>query len=229
MGPKNPVKKAIGIFGGTFDPVHNGHLRIALDALETLDLAEVRLIPLAHAVHREQPETPAAIRLEMLQAAVMSRSPFVVDDRELNRDGPSYTIDTLNSLHDEFPDQDLCLLLGGDAFNGFLTWRDPEGILSMANLAILGRPGHEWAPEPTIRQLLERHEVARLSAGRTGQIVNCPVTQLDIAASDIRRRISAGLSVDFLVPDQVLTLIKAYGLYSHETTAQGRQNEPVGL
>ncbi len=218
----------IGLFGGTFDPVHNGHLRIALDAVEALDLTEVRLIPLAHAVHRDQPETPAAIRLAMLQAAVNGRSQFVVDDRELNRDGPSYTIDTLRSVRAEFPDRDLCLLLGGDAFNGFLSWRDPEGILSLANLAILERPGHVRTPDPALQHLLERHEVKQLSAGR-GQIVISPVTQLDIAASDIRRRISAGRSIDFLVPDPVLTLIKAYGLYNSEGHSPDRQNGPVGL
>ena len=223
------MKNAIGIFGGTFDPVHNGHLRIALDALEALDLAEVRLIPLANAVHRDQPETPTAIRLAMLKAAVEGRSELVVDSRELDRDGPSYTIDTLSSLHTDFPDRDLCLLLGGDAFNGFLAWRDPEGILSMANLAILGRPGHVSASGPALKRLLENHQVPRLVAKRTGQIVNCPVTQLDIAASDIRRRISAGLSVDFLVPDQVLTLIKTHGLYGSRGNSPGRQNGPVGL
>ena len=223
------MKNAIGIFGGTFDPVHNGHLRIALDALESLDLTEVRLTPLAYAVHRDQPETPAAIRLEMLEVAVEGHAQLIVDSRELDRDGPSYTIDTLRSLHAEFPDRDLCLLLGGDAFNGFLTWREPEGILKLANLAILGRPGHEWASEPALKRLLQTHQVSQLIAGRTGQIVNCPVTQLDIAASDIRRRISAGLSVDFLVPDQVLTLIKTHGLYGSRGNSPGRQNGPVGL
>ena len=225
----DPAKNAIGVFGGTFDPVHNGHLRIALDAREWLGLDEVRLVPLAQAVHRDQPEAPAPRRLEMLQAAVGDRPGLVVDDRELSRDGPSYTIDTLNSLRSDFPDRTLCLLLGGDAFGGFLSWRDPEGILTLANVAILERPGHSLPDDPALRRLLEHHRVERLKAGRTGQIVLCPVTQLDIAASDIRQRLASGRGADFLVPDPVLALIRAHGLYGSESGSGGRHDGRVGL
>jgi nicotinate-nucleotide adenylyltransferase len=206
----------IGIFGGTFDPVHNGHLRIALDALELLDLDQVRLIPLAQAVHREQPATPAALRLEMLLAATAGRPQLVVDERELARSGPSYTIDTLRSLRREFPARTLCLLLGADAFDGFAAWREPEGILELANLAILERPGGQGPADPAARAILERHRVARLEPHRSGQIVECPVTQLDIASSDIRTRLAAGRSVDFLLPDAVLAVIAAHRLYQTE-------------
>lgn len=208
----------IGIFGGTFDPVHNGHLRIALDALEALRLDHVRLIPLSQAVHREQPATPAALRLEMLHAATAGRAELVVDERELNRDGPSYTIDTLRSLHAELPGQSLCLLLGGDAFNGFARWREPAGILDLANIAILERPGEHGPEDAAARRIFERHRVERLGPTPVGQIVECPVTQLDIASSDIRRRLAAGRSADFLVPEQVLSVIRAHRLY------QGRKD-----
>ena len=211
--PPGPAKHAIGVFGGTFDPVHNGHLRIALDALEALGLRQVRLIPLAHAVHRDQPETPAEIRLEMLQAAVAGRSDLVVDDRELNRPGPSYTIDTLQSLHADLADEDLCLLLGADAFAGFADWRDPLGILALANLAVLGRPGHPAPSDPRVHALLADRGAARLVPGRTGQIIEIPVTQLEIASSDIRRRVAAGRSADFLAPPSVVELIGRHGLY----------------
>jgi len=206
-------RKAIGIFGGTFDPVHNGHLRIAMDALEQLDLDHVRLIPLARAVHRDQPAAPAPLRRAMLEAAAADRPQLVVDARELRRQGPSYTVDTLRSLRAEFPGRTLCLLLGGDAFNGFAGWRDPEGILTLANIAILERPGQEGPQDPAARAIFEAHRANRLLPGNSGQIIECPVTQLDIASSDIRRRLAAGRSVDFLLPDAVLRLIVTNQLY----------------
>jgi nicotinate-nucleotide adenylyltransferase len=205
--------RTVGVFGGTFDPVHNGHLRIALDALEVLGLEQVRLIPLAHAVHRDQPETPAAMRLQMLKAAVAGRSDLVCDDRELRRQGPSYTVDTLKSLQRDLPERSLCLLLGEDAFNGFADWRDPQEILAIANLAVMQRPGEALPRPPALQQLLATHQTTTRDLTRTGQILFCPVTQLDIASSDIRQRLASGRSVDFLLPPGVLALIQQHRLY----------------
>ena len=199
------------MFGGTFDPVHNGHLRVALDALEALGLSEVRLIPLAHAVHRDQPETPADLRLAMLEAAVQGRPMLRVDARELRREGPSYTVDTLRELREQIPDRPLCLLLGADAFNGFPRWHRPEAILRMANIALLRRPDAAIAPE--VRELIDARRVERLDRRQTGRIVDCPVAQLAISSSDIRRRLAAGLSIDYLVPDAVLEIIQRHRLY----------------
>jgi nicotinate-nucleotide adenylyltransferase len=214
-GPEGAQRgQVIGVLGGTFDPVHHGHLRIAVEAREALGLDQVRLIPLAHAVHRDQPETPGELRLAMLRAAVAGHNGFAVDDRELVRQGPSYTIDTLRSLRAELPDTTLCLLVGGDAFNGFADWRDPEGILAIANLAVLQRPGHPPPTDPRVHRLLaERHRRKLDPSQRSGQIVEVAVTQLDIASSDIRRRIGAGLSIDFLAPPAVVALIGQHGLY----------------
>lgn len=203
----------IGIFGGTFDPVHYGHLRIALDAIEMLGLSQVRLVPLSQAVHRDQPQTPGHLRLQMLDAATAGRADMCVDDRELRRDGPSYTVDTLRSLHDEMPDESLCLLVGEDAFAGFTDWHAPGEILELANVAVLQRPGHELPRKADLQALLDAHRVDRLDPAAQGQIVFCPVTQLEIASSDIRRRLAAGLSIDFLLPDSVIALICRQGLY----------------
>lgn len=208
---RNGIVRPVGIFGGTFDPIHNGHLRVALDAQEVLDLAAVRLVPLARAVHRDQPATPAKIRLEMLRAAVAGRPQLVVDPREVERDGPSYTIDTLRSLRAERPDQPLCLLLGADAFNGFAGWREPDAILAIANIAILQRP--DVAVSAAVRGLFDAHHVEKLGAQPAGQIVTCPVAQLAIASSDIRQRLSNGRGIDYLVPDTVLELIRKQRLY----------------
>jgi nicotinate-nucleotide adenylyltransferase len=203
----------LGILGGTFDPVHHGHLRIALDALEQLDLAEVRLIPLAHAVHRDQPETPAELRLAMLQAATAGHAGLVADDRELRRTGASYTVDTLRSLHAELPGRDLCLLLGDDAFAGFPDWRDPDGILQLANIAVLRRPGDSDPFTGDAGELMRARRVDALQPGIAGQIQIVGVTQLDIASSDIRARLRAGRQIDFLVPESVLAIIQRHGLY----------------
>jgi nicotinate-nucleotide adenylyltransferase len=201
------------VFGGTFDPIHHGHLRIAMDALEQLALAEVRLIPLAHAVHRDQPETPGRIRLAMIQKAIAGRRGLIADDRELQRDGDSYTVDTLRSLADDMPDRDLCLLLGDDAFAGFLDWKAPDAILELANIAVLRRPGATRAFSGELGKLLRQRETGELQPGVCGQIRLLQVTQLDIASSDIRRRLAEGRSADFLLPDPVLSLIQAHGLY----------------
>jgi nicotinate-nucleotide adenylyltransferase len=203
------------VFGGTFDPVHNGHLRIALDALEQLGLEQVRLIPLAHAVHRDQPETPAALRLAMLQAAVAGRDDLLADDRELRRQGPSYTVDTLESLQQDLPERSLCLLLGGDAFDAFPTWREPRRILDISNIAVLQRPGHPPLGSAGSDDLLRGRLSERLDPERRGQIVACRTTQLDISSSDIRRRIAVGRSADFLTPAPVLDLIRRHALYRH--------------
>ncbi|MCB1802722.1 MAG: nicotinate-nucleotide adenylyltransferase [Gammaproteobacteria bacterium] len=203
----------IGVLGGTFDPVHNGHLRIALDARELLGLDHVRLVPLAQAVHREQPQTPSWLRRDMLAAALTGRHDLQLDDRELRRDGPSYTVDTLRSLHADLPGQSLCLLLGEDAFAGFPDWRAPDEILALANIAVLQRPGHALDEGGRVAGLLRQHRVEQLDPARNGQIVGCPVTQLAIASSDLRARVAAGRSIDFLVPPAVAELVARHGLY----------------
>lgn len=203
----------IGVFGGTFDPIHHGHLRLAIEARESLGLERVHLIPLAHAVHRDQPETPGALRLAMLRAALDGRDDLVADDRELRRAGPSYTVDTLRSLHAEQPDRGLCLLLGGDAFAGFADWHEPQAILGLANLAVWDRPGAGPDLDPRVQALLATHGAAALGPARSGQIVRLAGSRLEIASSDIRARVAAGRCVDFLAPPAVLALIEAHRLY----------------
>ena len=201
----------IGVFGGTFDPIHFGHLRPALDVVQSLDLAELRLLPLKVAVHRSQPLASAALRLQMTRLAVNGEPGFIVDDRELTRDGPSYTVDTLASLRDEVgADSPLCLLIGGDAFAGFLDWHRPRAILGLAHLVVMQRPG-----APTVRDQALRDEIGRrriddpraLRQAPAGRIYFQTVTQLDISSTRIRRMLAAGRSPRFLLPDAVLELI----------------------
>ena len=207
----------IGVFGGTFDPIHFGHLRPALDVVQSLGLAELRLLPLKVAVHRPQPLASASLRLQMTRLAVNGQPGFVVDDRELTRNGPSYTVDTLASLREEVgADSPLCLLIGGDAFAGFLDWHRPRAILGLAHLVVMQRPG-----APTVRDQALRDEIGRRRVDDPGALRQAPagriyfqtVTQLDISSTRIRRMFAAGRSPRFLLPDAVLELLEREQCY----------------
>jgi nicotinate-nucleotide adenylyltransferase len=215
----------IGVFGGTFDPIHFGHLRTALDVMQALELEEIRFIPLHGAVHRDQPETPAELRLEMARLAIRRQPGFVIDDREILRAGDSYTVETLASLRQEQPERTLCLLLGMDAFNGFLDWYRPDQILRLAHLVVMQRPGEGDHKNEAVETLLEARKVttpAQLKARDCGLIFQQPVTQLDISASKIRRLLAQGRTPRFLLPEAVLRLIENNNLYR---TGQAKQSQ----
>jgi nicotinate-nucleotide adenylyltransferase len=207
----------IGIFGGTFDPIHNAHLRVALDVVEALKLDEMRFLPLEHAVHRAQPLAGSDDRLAMLEAAIADEPRFRSDDRELRRGGLSYTLETLKSLREELGDDTpLCLLVGSDAFNHFLSWHEPEQVADLAHLVVMERPGYELPSDPALQIMVEQRAsdlAADLRNAPGGRIWFQPVTQLDISATDIRSRIAHGRSPRYLVPDPVATLIAERGLY----------------
>ncbi|MEW8428128.1 MAG: nicotinate-nucleotide adenylyltransferase [gamma proteobacterium symbiont of Ctena orbiculata] len=207
----------IGVFGGTFDPVHFGHLRTALDVMQGVGLEEVRFTPLHGAVHRDQPQAPAELRLEMVRLAVRPQAGFVVDDREIRRAGDSYTVDTLASLRRELPQRRLCLLLGMDAFSGFADWHRPDEILKLAHLIVMHRPGEAGPGDPRMKLLIDGSLVSsadQLMAKDHGSILLHPVTQLDISASQIRKPLAKGRTARFLLPEAVLQLIEKNGLYS---------------
>jgi nicotinate-nucleotide adenylyltransferase len=205
----------IGVFGGTFDPVHNGHLRTVLDVQEALGIRRIHFVPLKEAVHRDQPGTPAELRCALVQAAVADQPGFIMDNRELHREGPSWSYYTLESFRREYPDEPLCFLMGSDAFNGYLQWHRPLEILELAHLVVMqrpdaSRPGGDLAALLDERQTLEAGDLHALPAGR---IFLQPVTQLEISASDIRQRIAVGRSARFLVPEPVLGIIQQLRLY----------------
>lgn len=207
----------IGVLGGTFDPIHLGHLRPALDCLEALGLSELRFIPLNVAVHRPQPQAPAALRLAMLEAAVADQPGFRVDTRELERAGGSFSYDTLRSLRADLGDEvPLCLLLGGDAFRGFLDWHRPRAILDLAHLVVMRRPGAHDPLTPGLQALCTGRVCAgpeRLRERPAGRILYQEVTQVDISSTRVRALIHDGRSPRFLVPDPVLAIVARHALY----------------
>ncbi len=200
----------IGIFGGTFDPIHYGHLRTALDVKEGLGLDELRLIPLRDPPHREQPSSSPEQRLEMLQAAVADNTAFMVDERELHRSEKSYTLLTLQSLREELGDVPICLILGQDAFRGFPDWYKPDKILQLAHLVVMQRPG-EYGSAIYSERITD--DPTELSSTPGGMVYMQPVTQLDISGTRIRDMISSGQSPRYLLPDSVLEIIERDGLY----------------
>jgi nicotinate-nucleotide adenylyltransferase len=207
----------IGVLGGTFDPIHLGHLRPALDCLQLLALDQVRLIPLKVAVHRPQPAAPSALRLAMLEAAIADQPGLVTDPRELERPGDSYSHDTLVHLRAELGDAEpVCLLVGSDAFASFLGWYRPREILDLAHVVIMRRPGAPEGFAPDLQDLL-RHRLCEdptaLRDSPSGRVLFQDVTQMDISSTRIRQLIRRGQSPRFLLPDAVLAICDREGLY----------------
>jgi len=206
----------IGVLGGTFDPVHHGHLRLALEAAEALDLEEVRLIPAGQPPHRVQPVASAPDRLALVEAAVGGTPRLRADRREADRPGPSYTVDTLASLRSDLGRRPLFLLLGMDAFRGLDTWHRWREIPRLAHLAVARRPGGRLPVQGPVAELLSG---ARVDDPRTlrrrpaGSVVLVDVPPLAISATRIRELLGAGRDPRWLLPDSTLALIRQRGLY----------------
>ncbi|NOQ93317.1 MAG: nicotinate-nucleotide adenylyltransferase [Methylophaga sp.] len=208
------MAESIGILGGTFDPIHFGHLRPALDVLEQLNLDRIHLIPSARPPHREQPQATPEQRLTMLHLAVKNNEQFVVDDRELHREGASYTIDTLLSFRQDFPDSPLYLILGSDAFSHIQTWHHWDELLDFAHIVVMQRPNETVAMPEQVEHWFEQHVANQDDAKlKSGKIWPIAVTQLAISATDIRSKISQSLNPQFLLPDAVIQIIGMLGLY----------------
>jgi nicotinate-nucleotide adenylyltransferase len=211
------MAEPIGLFGGTFDPIHFGHLRTAFELLQALKLAQVRFLPTGDPPHREAPLASAPLRLEMVRAAVVGQSGFSVDDREIRREGVSYTIDTLTELRGENAQRSLCLLLGMDAFLGMPTWNRWREIFELCHVVVAHRPGWK-APitGPLGEVMVDRGtgSARDLHASTAGRIYVHGVTQLEIASTDLRALIMSGRDLRYLVPDAVRDLIQRSGCYA---------------
>jgi nicotinate-nucleotide adenylyltransferase len=192
--------RPLAILGGTFDPVHNGHLRAAWEAAEALD-ADVRMVPARTPPHRPPPIADAVGRVALLRAALAGQSRLVIDTRELDRDGPSYTVDTLASLRAEVgPDRPLVLLVGADAFAGLASWHLWRELFALAHIGVLTRPGGDHALPAELAAFVDGRRSPRL-AGPAGQVIDIAITPLDIAATVIREAFAAGNEPRYLMPE----------------------------
>ena len=212
--------RPIGIFGGTFDPIHYGHLRTAFELLQTLDFEEVRFVPCGDPPHRGVTFASAALRLVMVRAATRDEPRFVVDDRELRREGPSYSIDTLSSLRVEFPRRSLCLITGMDAFLGLPTWHRWDEILDFAHMVVAHRPGWRAPGGGELGELLARRRTrsARdLHDRLQGSVHIHAVTQLEIASTEIRSLVADGYDPRYLMPDAVRETIRESSCYTKDS------------
>lgn len=208
----------VGILGGTFDPIHHAHLRLALEAWMACGLDHVRFIPSATPPHRTAPGASAVHRLAMVELAIAENPAFVADRRELDRAMPSYTIDTVASLRTDLgAARPLCLIVGADAFALFETWRRWRELLDQVHLIVAHRPGFAVTPDtPALAAEFARRctdDPANLRDTPGGRIHPLAITALDIAASRIRADLAAGRSSRYLLPDAVVGYIEAHCLY----------------
>ncbi|HSH84275.1 MAG TPA: nicotinate-nucleotide adenylyltransferase [Guyparkeria sp.] len=195
----------IGVFGGTFDPVHIGHLRLATEVAEALSLSRVHLVPAAIPPHRGEPLLDPATRLDLVARSIADEPEFVLDDREYRRAGPSYTADTLDEFAAEFPGVPLVLMMGMDAFNGLPGWHEVERILQLAHVAVASRPGARAEGIAAEWLAARRAEPAELVESAAGRIVPITITRLDISATTLRALLDQGRSLRYLVPEPVAT------------------------
>jgi nicotinate-nucleotide adenylyltransferase len=191
--------RRIALFGGSFDPVHNAHVALAHEALATLALDELRWVPAGQPWQKARVVTPAVHREAMLRLAMGSEPRFVLDRRELERTGPSYTLDTVRELQAEQPDATVFLLIGADQYAGLHSWNGWQELLGRVVLAVANRPGLMPPVDPAVLRHVHR---------------SVPLPMLDISSTEIRRRVAAGEVISELVPPEVARYIAQHGLYA---------------
>ncbi|MFV1981926.1 MAG: nicotinate-nucleotide adenylyltransferase [Thiohalomonadales bacterium] len=217
----------IGVYGGTFDPIHYGHLRPVLDVVEALSIEKCHFIPCSIPYHRALPLASSKQRLEMIATAIKLEPRFYLDPREINREGISYTIDTLEFIRTEVTkNQTLCLIIGIDAFYKFDQWYRWKNILDLCHIVVTHRPG--WDVEAlrdssqisvelgtviSNQRILNKDE---LNDSSCGKIMFQSVTQLDISATKIRALLAENKSVQYLLPDGVIKIIKNQNIYENK-------------
>ena len=209
----------IGLLGGTFNPIHNAHLRLAQELADALNFSEVRFIPSANPPHKTAPKISAQHRAAMVQLAITDNSLFKLDTRELDRTGASFTIDTLISLQEELGGSvALCLMMGSDAFSKLNTWHRWQALLDYCHIILVQRPASATQPKlaEELSVLLHNHyteNISDLTNENAGYIHMQKITALDITSTNIRAQLVAGVSPRYLMPDNVIACIKNNNLY----------------
>lgn len=208
----------IGVFGGTFDPVHYGHIKPAMSVKQALNLKQVRFVPNRIPPHREVPWLSAEQRLSLLKTALKDYPDAVIDQRELERVGPSYMVDTLKSLKNDFPDEGLVLIMGMDAFLGISRWHQWKLLFDLCHLVVTTRPGidqkimAEQMSATDYQFLAEKmtHDVNALTPQETGKILLQSVPQLDISSTKIRSGLLKGEDISQWMPEQAYLQLRDF-------------------
>ena len=207
------------ILGGTFDPVHLGHLRMAQEMLNRFPEAQVSLMPAAYPPHRPTPGATTEQRIEMLNLVLETTPHLALDTRELERKEPSYSVVTLRHLRLEIGDNPLIFLMGTDAFAKLDSWYHWQELLDLCNILVVGRPSSELPQQGPVAELYQQHRVSKpeeLAHFARGKIGFCEMPQLDISSTYIREQIKSGFSPRFLLPDVILDYIQRHGLYGYQ-------------
>jgi nicotinate-nucleotide adenylyltransferase len=214
----------LAYFGGTFDPIHYGHLRTAHELLEILQVQRIEFLPSGQPPHRQRIYATAQARLNMVRAAIAEESRFAVDERECRRLTPSYTVDTLTELRQEWPQRSICLLIGMDAFLSLPQWHRYAELLQLAHIVVAHRPGWQAPQDGLLGQWVNAYatgKVSDLHEKMAGHIYIHEVTQLEISSSAVRELIAAGRDPKYLVPPAVRDFVLKNRCYFDKETPQG--------
>ena len=206
----------MGVLGGSFDPIHYGHLRVALEVLQTLSLSTLKFIPCKQQVFKNHAPCTAVHRVAMLELAIAGVSAFEVETCEIQRETPSYMVETLLTLQQAYPQQALCLIVGADVAQGFDGWHQWQSIFSLAHIVVVTRPDYDIKTIPWLQQRLPQQQVFHpdaLHQEKAGKILIFPTSPLAISAQAIRRQLANHHSPRFLLPDAVLNYIHQHHLY----------------
>lgn len=206
----------LGIFGGTFDPIHYGHLSAAWQTLHTLQLNELRFMPCHHPPHRDQPLAAPEHRINMLKLAIKDIPQFAIDEREIKSNEISYSFNSLKQIRKEIGEIPLCFILGLDAFNQIHTWHEPRKIIEVAHIIVLARPGQQLNQTDMINDLMQAqvHDPNILKTKNAGFVYFMENSLMDISATQIRKMLQQNIDPKFLLPDAVLNYITKEQLYS---------------
>ncbi|MCP4048647.1 MAG: nicotinate-nucleotide adenylyltransferase [Gammaproteobacteria bacterium] len=211
-----PSTEPLALFGGTFDPVHYGHLRCADEAREKLGLKNLYLLPAGTPPHRASPQTTTRQRLDMLQLAQTEFPALKIDQRETRREGPSYMVETLQELRAEFPQRPLLLLIGQDAANLLHTWFHWQQLFSLTHIVILTRPSIKVEYQQDVTEQIQRRlyvDAQKLLHSQADGVLQLEVTSIDVSATNIKKLISQGRSLHSMMPAAVIDYINKNHLY----------------
>lgn len=214
---KTTGKSGVAIMGGTFDPIHNGHLRTAVEVLDRYQYSELRLIPCFQPVHKGQPSVSPQQRLEMAKLAISGDSRLRMDSREMDREGPSYSVDTLRDIRSEIgPNESLIMVLGMDSFLSLPTWQNWQELIQYSHLLVVSRPG--WEPDliSELSAFCENYRAAsshELQCAPSGRVWFETLTPLGISSSMIRALARKNESIAYLLPEPVQKYIEQHQLY----------------